>query len=649
MLNKNQARILFICTVLMVTSAIYWPGLKGGFALDDFTNVVDNPALSIHELSWDTLSRAAFSFKAGPTMRPISMLSFALNSYATGINAYSFKLVNLIIHLCNGVLVFLLLRQLLSAYRREHAPSLSEDRLNWLALWIGAFWILHPLNFLPVLYVVQRETTLSSFFVLAGANVYLWARGKQLRGGGGGWIIWIAIPLLTLVAILCKESGALLPVYTFAIELFILRFRAADGRLSRATALFYAVVLLFPGCAGFILLLGRYGADFLSYTSRDFTLTERLMSETRVIWLYVRWTLWPEPQSLGLYHDDILVSRGLLQPASTTFALAGIAGLLAACGLLYRRRPLIAFGIAWFFAGQLIESTIFPLELAYEHRCYLADLGILVAVVPLIFPLTAPPGWKLVRHVVLGMALGVFCLFTWQRAFSWRENLTFAQAEAAHHPSSPYATYMLGQTYANLALFGQPKLYPEAVTALETASAVPSSSIIPDVSLILVEAQLKGSADPSILDTIARKLATRRPSASDIQALTALVDCVSKDNCRLPPENIHRVFKAALSNPYLGGLREAHADFLVMYGNFISSLGGPDGLMRARSLMVEAAALIPTEPQYLANLVTMDIALGDPELARKDLEDLRKLNYLGHLDGQIESYNAEIAALRSRR
>ena len=617
--------------------------------LDDFTNIVQNDALSVHGLSWKELSHAAFSFEAGPTMRPLSMLSFALDAYATGIDAYSFKLVNLAIHLLNGVLVFLLLRQLLGAYRREHAPQLAEDRLDWLALSIGTLWILHPLNFLPVLYVVQRETSLSSLFMLAGINIYLWSRGRQLQERSGAWVIWVALPLITLAAVLCKESGALLPIYTFVVELFILRFRGPRGGFSRPTALFYLTTVLIPGCLGLAWILSAHNGGFLNYSNRDFTLPERLMSEGRVVWLYIRWTLWPEPASLGLYHDDIAVSRGLFQPVSTAFALTGIIGLLAACVLLYRRRPLIACGIAWFLAGQLIESTIFPLELAYEHRCYLADLGILLAIVPLVFPLSQAVRWELARYTLLVSVLGIFGLFTWQRAFSWRDNLSFAQAEAAHHPASPYATYMLGQTYANLALFGRADLYPQAVAALETASAVPSSSTIPDVSLILVEAQLKGEVDAGILDTIADKLSTRRPSASDIQALTALVDCISKGNCRLPPESIHKVFKSALANPYLGSLREPHADFLVMYGNFISSLGERGGLTQARGMMAQAASLVPAEPQYQANLVTMDIALGDPELARKDLEGLRKLNYLGHLDAQIESFNAEIAALQTHR
>lgn len=634
--------------ILLITIGVYAPGLTGGYVLDDFTNVVQNDALALHSLSWGELSRAAFSFQAGPTMRPLSMLSFALNRYAFGDDAYSFKLANLVIHLLNGVLVIIFLRQVLAAYRREQAPNSSRDQLDYLALTVGALWILHPLNFLPVLYVVQREASLSAFFVLAGVNIYLWARSRQLTGGSGGWLIWTGIPLLTFVSALCKESGVLLPLYTFVIELFIFRFRAPTKKFERSIAFFYVVTLLLPGCAGLAWVLLGHNGGLLNYSNRNFTLVERLMSEGRIVWLYIRWTLWPDPSNLGLYHDDISISHGLFQPWSTAFGLVGIAALLASCVALHRRRPLVACGIAWFFAGQALESTIFPLELAYEHRCYLADLGILLAAASLIFPLSQSAHWRFPRYSLLAVVVSVFAFFTWQRAYAWRDNLSFAQAEAANHPASPYATYMLGQTYANLALFGQPELYEQAVQTLETASAVPSSSVIPDVSLILVEAQLRGKVDPDITDTIAEKLSTRRPSASDIQALTALVDCTTKDNCRLPPQSMHKVFKAALSNPYLGKLPEAHADFLVMYGNFIASKGGPDRLSQARDMMAQAASLVPTEPQYRANLVTMDIAIGDPQLAARDLEGLRKLNYLGHLDAEITSYDREIADLSTR-
>ena len=643
MKTATPRQLLFIFLAFTLAFMAYKPGLTGDFALDDYTNIVQNTALHVQNLSWDELSRAAFSFQAGPTMRPVSMLSFALNTYFFGTYAESFKVINLVIHLVNGLLVSILLLYLLQAYRNLHAPSIHEGQAEWLALVTGGLWLLHPLNLMPVLYVVQRETALSSLFVLVGCIIYIWGRIRRLEGRGGWWPVWIALPLLTLLAMLSKESGALLPVYTLIIEFFVFRFRTASGRTDRQAFLFYLAMLVLPLSAAGVWIIASHGGP-LDYSHRDFTMSERLMSEARILWLYIRWTLLPDLGSLGLYHDDIAASRGLLHPVSTVWAIGGLVVLAAACILMRRRWPLAVFGVAWFFGGQLMESSVFPLELAYEHRCYLPDLGLMLAVTSLIYPLQPSGRFKLPRYALIAAMLCACAYITWQRASDWKDNLTFAASEARHHPESPYATYMLGQTYANTALFDDPSQYSNAVASLQAASAVPNSGIIPDVSLLLVQAQMKGITDTDVLHRMAGKLGHRRISASDIQGLNALIDCANRGNCRLPPADMYAMFDAALANPETGRMPGSHANLLVIYGNYLSAQN-PRDLSKARVLMAEAAELVPSESQYRANLVTMDINMGDRELATRDLEALRKLNYLDHLDTEIADFENEIGRL----
>ena len=634
--------MLLACAAVVIA---YLPGLSGDFALDDYTNVKDNPAIAIQDLSWDSLSHAAFSFQAGPAMRPLSMVSFALNAYFTGTgDAEAFKTTNLVIHIINGLLVVWLLLQLLGVCRERFGPQLPPERIQWLAVLIAALWLLHPLNVMPVLYVVQRETALSTLFMLLGLNAYAWVRSQRLYSARAAWLLWITVPASTLAAVLCKESGALLPVYALAVEVFVFRFRKADGGFDRGIALFYSLFLLLPGVAGLCWVLFAHNGNMLNYAGRNFGLGERLMTEARVVWLYIRWTLWPDPRALGLYHDDIGVSHSLFQPVTTLFSMVGIAGLIACSFVLRRRLPLVALGIAWFLGGQLMESTIFPLELAYEHRCYLPDLGLILAVATLLFPLQGTARLPAVRYAMLAVALGLCSTVTWIRAHDWRDNLSFAKSEAQHHPESAYATYMLGQTYANLALMTDRNQYDNAVTSLKAASAVENSTIIPDVSLVLVEAQLKDSVEAGILPRIAYKLGSRKISASDIQGLSALGECVDNRNCTVPDRDMQTIFDSALANPHLPGMHDTHANILVIYANYLSTNDRAQ-LPHARELMGQAAALVPTEPQYQMNLVTTDINMQDRALAEIDLEKLRKLNYLGHLDTQIAKYENEIAKL----
>jgi hypothetical protein len=267
----------------------------------------------------------------------------------------------------------------------------------------------------------------------------------------------------------------------------------------------------------------------------------------------------------------------------------------------------------------------------------------MLAVLSLLVPLKPGELLRALRLTVVGVALAFCATVTWSRAYDWRDNLDFAAAEAKHHPLSAYATYMLGQTYANLALMSDPRQYGNAVRTLRDASEVPNSTVIADVSLVLVQAQIKGKVDPDVLPRIADKLSDRKLAASDIQGLAALGDCVDKKNCMVPPEDMRRIFRSALANPHLAQQPEMRANILVIDGNFESFVYGDP--RAARDLMAQAAALVPKEPQYRENLVTMDIALQDAALAREDLAALQRLNYLGHLDPVITDLQQQIDSL----
>ncbi|MCZ7654258.1 MAG: hypothetical protein M5R42_08160 [Rhodocyclaceae bacterium] len=115
------------------------------------------------------------------------------------------------------------------------------------------------------------------------------------------------------------------------------------------------------------------------YALRDFSAVERMLTEGRVLWFYLGLILFPRLEALGLYHDDIAVSTGLIAPWTTLLALVGLFGLIWLAWRLRLRMPLTAFGLAWFLIGHGLESTFLPLEIAHEHRNYVPLFGILLA------------------------------------------------------------------------------------------------------------------------------------------------------------------------------------------------------------------------------------------------------------------------------
>ncbi|MGH8283931.1 MAG: hypothetical protein ACRESE_08820 [Gammaproteobacteria bacterium] len=673
----SSSRIYLYATflaALILTVLAYLPGLHGPFVFDDITNIVQDKALAMHSLAWNQLLHAALSSDAGPLRRPLSMLSFALNSYFSGLDATAFKITNLVIHLLNGVLVFVLLRQIVGHWS-ERKIIASGAVAGWLPLLCAAVWLLHPLNLTAVLFVVQRETSLCSLFILLGCVLYTHGRLRMLAGQSGWLWLYIGTAVTGVLAILSKETGLLLPVYLLVIELCVFRFGSgnATGNLSTPLAsaphprplpanagrgsnfggrshkiglgIFFGLFLVLPLCLGLIWLFGIHHGAPLSYTGRDFTLGERLLTETRVLWDYIRWTLFPRLPDLGLYHDDIPLSTGLLTPVTTLLSILGLVALAATAILTWPKRPWIAFGILWFFTGQLLESTVWPLEIAFEQRNYLADLGILFAVFGFILTIRSRVLNLHYRIGILVIVLLTFGAVTVMRAYVWRSNMSLVETQAANHPRSPYATYALGQELTNLVLAGEKKLLPEAKAALAHSVSLPNSGIIAGAALALLESQATGDNDPANFARMARRLRTHPISASDQQGLVSLVQCENADNCHFPPDALRSLFDAALANPRLRNNGSTYANILTDYGNYLGS--GPNrNLQKSRALMQRAAEAAPGIPQYWINVVVVDIALQDPALAERDLRKVMVLNKLGNLDSVISDFQKRIAELK---
>ena len=234
-------RYLFLAGLLATIALAYWPGRGGGFAFDDYPNIVDNAAL--HVTDWDRHAwlAASFSSNSGVGHRPLAMATFALNHVFTGLDPMPMKLTNIAIHAINACLVLGLLRTLLTLA----APAIAVRRREWTARFAAAAWALHPINLMAVLFVVQRMESLCHMFVFAGLWLYLLGRQRQLAGERGGeWRIAVGILGGTVLGLLWKESAALLPLYAACIELCVLGARNAAGGRDRRIVAFFAILLV---------------------------------------------------------------------------------------------------------------------------------------------------------------------------------------------------------------------------------------------------------------------------------------------------------------------------------------------------------------------------------------------------------------------
>lgn len=634
---------LWIGTALVCSVAvclfIYWPGVHGGFVMDDFPNIVRNAAVHITSLNVHSLLAAAFSSHSGPLDRPLSMITFALNEYFWGPSPFSMKVTNILIHACNGLLVYAVAGLILRVYRQRFAPELSESTVRWTAVATATAWMLLPINLTAVLYIVQRMTSLSGTFVLAGIALYLWGRLRMLAGRRGFWMLWAGIVPCGILAVLAKEIGALLPVYALIIEWTLFGFQRADGRRDRRLYALYALVLALPAALG-LAWLGPQQLVHGAYAGRPFTLGERLLTEPRVILDYILWSLVPNPHVLSLYHDDYPFSRSLLKPPTTLFAIVGIALLLATAIWQRRRRPLLSLGILWFFGGQLLTGTIFNLELVYEHRNYLPSLGLLLALFSTLLLARPRVRLPLARPLVVVGLIALYAGITAMRVQQWANPVRYAVISAAEHPHSPRATYGLGEIYAVLVDGPDSRFLPIANKALEKAAVVRNSNILPEQGLLLINAKEHRPVKASWWNTMNHKLATRPASPQDVSALYALVHCEVSGTCRFDDKQMARTLNTAVRrNP-------DNANLLTIYSNFaLNVLHDAD---KARKMMVRAAQKAPTDAQYWVNLVELDVALGRFRDAQREIERVTELDRFGNLDSTVDRLRSRLANARKQ-
>ncbi|GIX36514.1 MAG: hypothetical protein KatS3mg126_2293 [Lysobacteraceae bacterium] len=518
----------------LVTAWVYAPGLYGPLLLDDFGNLeVVTEYLHGKRSAWSVILGGF----AGPTGRPLAMASFVLDASLFGDSLWHAKRTSLAVHILNGALVLLVLHRLLLAHPRVRQRALGVAAL------LALVWLLLPIQVSTVLYLVQRMTLLSASFVLAGLWLYLVARERILRGQRGGLaLLWLGLPGCTLLALLSKENGVLLPLLAAVLELGLrwstpVAAPAAprQGHLDR----FFAAVLLVPGLVGGAYLLRRVGGFEDAYLMRDFDMVERLLTEARVLWDYAVATLLPNAPQLGLFHDRYPISHGLLDPPTTLLAiLAWIGALLAGWGLR-RHEPLIATGVLFFLAGHALEAGPLPLEIYFEHRNYLPSLGLLLAATGVVAALAArlPAASAAMRRTIPVLLLAVPATMAWAthgRALVWSSEALILQQELRFRPDSP----RLQSIYAAKAM--EVGDLPTALHHIELAERYAPARQASSMALWRVVAYCAARQPaPAELFSRLQQLAGPRIEFFGMIALERLLEFAVKDSC--PREEMERL------------------------------------------------------------------------------------------------------------
>ncbi len=436
---------------------------------DDFHAFVYEPLVKSSDWSLAkilVLSQTKFGWK-----RWIPMLTFSFDMTVGGGRLASFHLSNLTFHFLTSLAVFFLIRSLAS-WQAVRAPANSRQPAPWhVALWTAGLWVLHPVQTNAVTYLVQRMASLVTLFSVLSVAFYVIARTLMETENGklglraallmGGSLICMGF------AFLCKQNSFILPVLLLFTEAWFFRTDTFHRILVFGRKHYVITTMMALALA---LLCYNLVPDLLViYEKRHFTLAERVMTEWRVLAWYVSLLLWPSPNRLSLEHD-VVISTSLVQPITTLFSLLFLVVIVTWIFSRRKRYPLITYGLLWFLLNLVIESTIIPLELVFEHRLYLSSIGFIFSSVLFISQVLTRSTQKLssqesqmIAWSVFAMVAAALALLTFQRNMTWADRIAFNRDNVAKAPLNPRA-------HGNLAVaLSMEGAYAEAIQEANTA------------------------------------------------------------------------------------------------------------------------------------------------------------------------------------
>lgn len=511
------SRRLLAC--LLVTAAVllvYGHALNAPFVFDD-SNFANNPGL--HATTLGELVGVLFIEFPQPWTeevgaRRLGYLTFAFNHYLHRLDPFGYRLGNVFIHLLNGLLIYWLLQKtlLLPRLRNALAPQ-PVDRfflIRRIAFFTALLWLVHPVQIQAVTYVIQRLESLSSFFILLALVLYLKGR---LRGDWLRYLFFSGCVLAGLLGMGVKQKAAILPVLIFTYDSYFFHESPWSSLKKRWSILLLLALLLLAG-AMFFLGPAFWSSIAAGYSDQDFTMTQRLLTEARVVLYYLSLLAWPLPSRLNLDYD-YPISTSLLDPASTLFAVGAIATLLGFALATAKKHRLLSFAILWFFACLTLESTIIPLELVYEHRLYLASLGpIALATGFVCRHLRWQPGFSV--PVVLLLAAAVLGFWTWERNQVWTSPLQLWTDNAVKSPNKARVQVSLGDALRSAGR------HRDAETAYETALRLDGDDVLTHVNLASLYIERRRYPQAEALLRLALAKGFHHPKVYNNLALIAL-------------------------------------------------------------------------------------------------------------------------------
>ncbi len=459
-----------VVALVLATTLAYLPALAAPFVMDDIPAIDANVAIR-------TLIPAGAQALGNPIAgRPVVRASLAIN-YAIndllGVDqrqdpngpykTVSYHLLNLLVHLCTGALLFGVIRR---AMREEPIPANWQSLADPIAGVTSALWLLHPIQSEVVNYTVQRTEGLASLFYVA--TLYCSVRAWDAMRAAGR-VRWYAAGLIAcLLALGSKEIAVTVPIATLLYDRAFRLPRWSAIATPRDSRGWFYIALAAASIVSFVVIASGARGETAGFGT-GITWYSYFYSQCWAIGHYLYLTVVPASLTIDYGNQAIHGARGIA--GLVVLSAFAIATLIA-----WTRVPRFgwfAFTGSWFFLLLAPSSSFVPIgtEIAAERRIYLALAAILLLVVVGAENLRRRYAARLSsRQLFIGFSAiaVVFAAGTAARSYTYSDRERLWRNATAHAPENARAFDNLGDAL----LHSTPPQYAAAESADVKAAAL---------------------------------------------------------------------------------------------------------------------------------------------------------------------------------
>jgi len=420
-----------------LAAALALPALPFGFVYDDVLLIRENPL--VHTLGRAGEIWSSSYWPAGLLYRPLTIQLFAVEWAIGGGSPLAFHLFSAVLAAGAALAALRLYRQVL--------PGRTGTWWAEPALLGAVLFAVHPVHAEAVASIVGQGELVAGLLALVVVERYLaWRASDALSAGRR-----LLLALLTLAAILAKETGYVIPLLLGAADLTMGRRtdgqkgRRTDGQKGRRAAFVLQGCAVLAGLLARLAVLGSFAGETSATVWRGLGFFDRAVAMLAIVPDWLRLLFWPArlQAEYGPPALPVTAAPAGLHGLGILILMLGAAGL----GLAWRRRPALGFALLWTGIALLPVSNLpaaTGIVLA-ERTLFLPSAGAMLLVAAL---LRAQPAGRPALLVPLGvLALAALAAVRFQtRLPAWRSQESFFRALAEDAPRT-YRAHFVASRY----------------------------------------------------------------------------------------------------------------------------------------------------------------------------------------------------------